>query len=409
MADTSKFDIRQNVLVRFFGDSKTAIIPEGVTEIGAMAFMGRKKLTSVIIPSSVTKIGERAFDECERLSEIVIPNGVTELPSSAFRFCKRLTEITLPEGLRTVGDAAFYCCERLSDIEIPETTVLLGSYSFTNCKSLRSLRLPKGLSTIGHYAFAGCEALTSADIPDSVTRLGRGVFNTCTALSRAKLPKGLSEIPEATFKGCSTLENVDLGDGITRIGSLAFYMCSSLSELELPKTVERLEDRALYNSSIKTLRLGEGIRHIGANAVPRDVGYVYVPNADCEIHRDAFEKGTAFFIPAHLSHIPEKLLTNAMVGYTVALDDGYIPDRSTDVDYFRLWREPSRAYPHNLDGTFPYFARQIVKYLASKGLITLVQADYLLKHYEKNAEIVSIVVDYKANVLGGNDVEDLLL
>ena len=37
------------------------------------------------------------------------------------------------------------------------------------------------------------------------------------------------------------------------------------------------------------------------------------------------------------------------------------------------------------------------------------QADYLLKHYEKDAEIVSIVVDYKANVLGGNDVEDLLL
>ena len=55
-------------------------IPDGITEIGSMAFSPFfKKLTKIKLPDSLIKIGTSAFENCELLSEIVIPNSVTSM------------------------------------------------------------------------------------------------------------------------------------------------------------------------------------------------------------------------------------------------------------------------------------------------------------------------------------------
>ena len=51
-----------------------AVIPDGVTNIGASAFQNYMNLISITIPDSVTCIGEDAFFDCWNLTDIIF-NG----------------------------------------------------------------------------------------------------------------------------------------------------------------------------------------------------------------------------------------------------------------------------------------------------------------------------------------------
>ncbi len=46
------------------------IIPDGVSYIGDVVFLGCTKLTSITIPNSVTSVGYMAFRECFSLTDV---------------------------------------------------------------------------------------------------------------------------------------------------------------------------------------------------------------------------------------------------------------------------------------------------------------------------------------------------
>jgi hypothetical protein len=56
-------------------------IPDGVTEIGGLAFRDCSSLESVSIPSSVAEIGEDAFFHCSSLTSIEFGGTVAQLKS----------------------------------------------------------------------------------------------------------------------------------------------------------------------------------------------------------------------------------------------------------------------------------------------------------------------------------------
>lgn len=56
-------------------------IPDTVNEIGANAFEGCNKITSIVIPESVTKIGASAFSGCSVLTDITY-NAINVTTSS---------------------------------------------------------------------------------------------------------------------------------------------------------------------------------------------------------------------------------------------------------------------------------------------------------------------------------------
>lgn len=91
------------------------IIPEGVTEIGNMAFE-KGKISSVILPSTIKVIGEEAFESQSRLTDIIIPEGLVSIKMMAFNGCSNLKSIVFPSTLQTIQSKAFNNCYGISSI-----------------------------------------------------------------------------------------------------------------------------------------------------------------------------------------------------------------------------------------------------------------------------------------------------
>lgn len=131
------FIIENGVLLQYKGKQKSPVIPDGVTEIGILAFNWHRSLKSIVIPDSVTSIGGDAFSGCVNLQSITIGNGVTIIHSGVFDGCKRLQNITIPESVTSIGHFAFRGCVNLQSITIPDHITYIGDYIFRGCNPIK--------------------------------------------------------------------------------------------------------------------------------------------------------------------------------------------------------------------------------------------------------------------------------
>ena len=163
-----------------------SVIPDGVAEIDAEAFLGCGGLTSIDIPASVTKIGESAFKGCTGLNSITLPSSVTIIGQQTFNGCTSLTDVVIPESVTEIGDGAF-----------------------SGCSCLKSVVLPESITTIPWAAFSST-GLTEVVIHDQITELKGRAFFGCEALTTITLPKAVKKIDERTFEGCTSLKNINV-------------------------------------------------------------------------------------------------------------------------------------------------------------------------------------------------------
>ncbi len=155
-----KFIIKNGVLQKVTDPSlQEAIIPKGVTRIGAEAFRDCKSLKHVILPDGLTQIEHSAFESCIALEKIQIPNTVKKIGGGTFRQCKALQNITVPEGVRSICYETFYLCYQLKEVQLPETLVRIGEGAFLSCKNLECLTIPDHVQKVGKQAFDYCERL----------------------------------------------------------------------------------------------------------------------------------------------------------------------------------------------------------------------------------------------------------
>ena len=170
----AKYDSRNNCNAIIETSSNTLIagcknttIPNSVTSIGFVAFLGCTELTSISIPNSVTSIETHAFSGCTGLTSISIPNSVTSIEAYAFSGCSGLTSITIPNSVTSIGD-----------------------HAFSGCCGLTSVTIPNSVTSIGDYAFLGCSELTSISIPNRNSFLFWDCFLDCNNLKEIIIPKG---------------------------------------------------------------------------------------------------------------------------------------------------------------------------------------------------------------------------
>lgn len=184
---------------------RSVVIEEGVTGVGAYAFIGCEALRSAVLPVGVTSVGDYAFFTCVSLTDIRLPAGLTKLGEAAFGLCAALTELEIPEGVTELSDGLFAFCGKLTDVTVPESVRSVGALSFGFCGSLCGISLPDGVAVVGAQAFSGCGRLTELVLPESTAAIGAGAFSGCAGLKRVDIPAGVTAIGESAFDGCEKL------------------------------------------------------------------------------------------------------------------------------------------------------------------------------------------------------------
>ena len=260
------------------------ILPEGVTEIGDMAF-ANSRIKSVTIPASVTAIGENAFLDCQELGVVVIeddignPSRLARIGNYAFNRCKLLTSINLPAGLPDtgIGEGVFADCEKLTipngwaipdgwttvpsrflngtnisgTVTIPASVTSIGEFAFCRTNISEVVFSGNTIMSIGKGAFENCPELTAVtNLPDSVTILNNYTFNDCKKLQSITLPSNLTTIGIAAFGNCERLSSLVFPEGLLTIGSSAFSSCTNLTAVNLPTTLTTIDSSAFAQSGL---------------------------------------------------------------------------------------------------------------------------------------------------------------
>ena len=144
--------------------------------------------------------------------EARVPEGVEDVGFMAFADCGSLTKVTLPESLRYIGSATFLNCTALSDIRFRGTrarwNVVRKSADWNEGIPARTVRCKDGAVLIG---YAALEDGTAEDI----RRTAREVA----------IPDGVTEIGMEAFMGFEALESVAIPESVRTIGCMAFKDC----------------------------------------------------------------------------------------------------------------------------------------------------------------------------------------
>ena len=153
-------------------------IPDSVTTIGDWSFASCPYLRQIAFSKNVTVIGDYSFANCNiNLTSITLPDGLLEIGKLAFDGCDQLRSIRIPDSVTTIGDHAFEECKSLLSIVIPENVTVLNNGLFSGCISLGSVTLMEGLQEISTLVFTGCNSLTEIVIPESVVEIAPATFS----------------------------------------------------------------------------------------------------------------------------------------------------------------------------------------------------------------------------------------
>ncbi|MBQ9728263.1 MAG: leucine-rich repeat protein [Clostridia bacterium] len=261
----------------------TLTIPEGIVELGANVFVGRKGIKKVIIPSTLKTIGNSAFKNCSELTTVefagtptletisssafegctaltafAMPNSVTTLGTGVFSGCKVLESVTLSNQLETIPSSTFSNCAKIASFTIPASVTSIGSSAFNGCKAMTTIEFHDNVESIDSSAFANCSQLDGVTLPKKLTKLNNAVFYKCTSLTSIAIPEGVTDIGTATgtsqgpFEGCSKLVTVTLPESLTSIYEGAFRSCSKLTGVVLPTNLTLLGREAFKGCSSLT-------------------------------------------------------------------------------------------------------------------------------------------------------------
>lgn len=145
---------------------KAVKVEEGVTKIGANAFVSFVNLASVELPESITGIGTSAFYQCHAIESINIPDSVTYIKESAFVLYDDGTLVI--SGTGSLG----YFGWGIDDMfpRVPYASYAYESrYDGYFDRTVKTVIIEDGITAIGKNAFYRFRSLESVVIPESVT------------------------------------------------------------------------------------------------------------------------------------------------------------------------------------------------------------------------------------------------
>lgn len=318
------------VLKKCEDNGKSISVDEGIKEISAEAFKGRRALHNIKLPETLESIGLESFRGCTNLEEMEIPESTVRIGESAFRDCTDLKRLTIKNNCIKIGERAFENCAGLEEVELPEGLTEIYGGVFNSCKSLKKIKLPEKLTILGESAFSDCIALETIDIPETVTKIDDLAFNGCINMAKIELHEGLKKIGKSAFKNCKSLTKVSLPSTVTSISNAPFRGCESLKSIKVESKNKNYKsepnkregsDHVLFNKNKSVI--------IAYPASSREVQYD-IPDSVTVISDWAFcecKKLNRITIPDSVHEIGEGAFCNCAL-----LDEVEIPDSVTVLD-----------------------------------------------------------------------------
>lgn len=250
-----------------FGDyNRSFIFGSNVTSIGAFAFSGCTRMTSVTIPSSVTLIEYSAFENCSGLNRVQISdmnawyaidfsNAYANPLYYADHFYVNTNEVvnlTVTSNISEIKDYAFVGYKGLHSVNFGNSVTSIGYQAFKNCSSLNLVTIGSSVNTIEDEAFRNCSSLASITIPNNVTSIGTDAFKDCTNLTSVTLNN--NAIASADYTSSNNLKSIfgnqvtsyTFGAIVASIGDYAFYGSTGLTSVTIPNTLYTIGENAFY-------------------------------------------------------------------------------------------------------------------------------------------------------------------
>ncbi len=190
---------------------------DNLETVGAKAFKGCTSLTAIVLPKEVYSIGDNAFEGCSNVIRLAMDNnsgasnGGLTIGAAAFSGCTKMSSIYLPDSTIGIGNGAFENCTGATALSLPTNASFteVKNFAFRNCTGLKEIIIPANVKEIGREAFYGCSNVTTVDIPAGVTNIGVRAF------------AGLN--PDVVL--FVETKTVDIGvDGLGNVGTIIAYI-----------------------------------------------------------------------------------------------------------------------------------------------------------------------------------------
>ena len=288
-------------------------LPKTIRYIGVSAFENCTCLVDLTLPESLGQgennlgLGDSAFAGAQSLNNLVIPANITDIPAQCFKNCYMLKNVVWNTAITIIGPEAFY--NTPYSTPLPKTLSYIDDKAFASeegenkphsfadykdathvleigcgddCTSLmitndvflysavKYVKLGSKIVSVGSGVFAKSD-LVSVNFEDyNITKIGDNMFEGCKTLSIVKLATGdnnkINTIGNAAFK--ETAITTFVFDNILAIGDSAFESCEGLAVavvLGFNNNVT-IGSNAFYKSGITSIKLGEKVIKIGAEA-----------------------------------------------------------------------------------------------------------------------------------------------
>ncbi len=202
-------------LQKYNGNDTKVIIPEGIQEIVATAFLNARDVTSIVLPESLLVLQNGAFNNCDALNEINIPEGMIAIEDRAFSSYSNIKGKTIKIGknLKSIGITVYSRYSNISMVfspfhEVEEYCVDDENEAFLSIDGVVYIKndryntynkgdmlmaypqgkkddefvIPEGTRVIYDYAFRKNKHIQKIVIPESVELIGEGAFYECNQL-----------------------------------------------------------------------------------------------------------------------------------------------------------------------------------------------------------------------------------
>ena len=273
----NQFEIKNNEILLYKGNSSKIIIPENVDKIGAYAFSDNKIIEIVEFSKDVRIVEERAFKGCINIKKIILNDNVIKIYDNAFESCESLSAIKLPENLIYLGKNVFKD-SGISILDLPNNLEVVEPYLTSNSR-IKKISIGKKVNKINKDAFIESDHLESiyVDIENKyfcqvdevlfdskISELIKYPTNKKTPIYN--LPESVESINDNAFESNKNLVIVNFNYNLKRIKNKSFFNSQKIEKISLSNDLIEIHSnafskmtnlRSVHLNSQKTLFFGD--------------------------------------------------------------------------------------------------------------------------------------------------------